>query len=119
VFADGGLDILTPLIWRLDTFWRSFRDQTPWVTEMPTAYLKDHVRFCFSKLEGPFEAAIAAEWFKQIGKEDLLMFASNYPHWSWAKPRDLPEGLSEQQRQKVLYANARELYNFELAGASL
>ena len=31
VFTDGGYDILTPLMWRLDTFWLSMRDQTPWV----------------------------------------------------------------------------------------
>ncbi len=35
VFADGGYDILAPLMWRLDTFWLSMRDQTPWVDRYP------------------------------------------------------------------------------------
>ena len=48
VFADGGYDILTPLMWRLDTFWMSMRDQTPWVDRYPSEYLRDHVRFCSS-----------------------------------------------------------------------
>ena len=39
VFADGGYDILTPLMWRLDTFWLSMRDQTPWVDRYPSEYL--------------------------------------------------------------------------------
>ena len=43
VFADGGYDILTPLMWRLDTFWMSMRDQTPWVDRYPSEYLRDHV----------------------------------------------------------------------------
>ena len=119
VFADGGLDILTPLIWRLDTFWRAFRDQTPWVTRMPTEYLKGHVRFCSSKLEGPVDPAMATEWFEQIGKEDLLMFASNYPHWSWAKPDDLPAGISDDQRAKILWKNASELYKLELSAPTV
>ena len=50
VFADGGYDILTPLMWRLDTFWMSMRDQTPWVDRYPSEYLRDHVRFCSSAL---------------------------------------------------------------------
>ncbi len=40
VFADGGYDILTPLMWRLDTFWMSMRDQTPWVDRYPSEYLR-------------------------------------------------------------------------------
>ena len=44
VFADGGYDMLTPLMWRLDTFWMSMRDQTPWVDRYPSEYLPDHVR---------------------------------------------------------------------------
>ncbi len=47
VFADGGYDLLTPLMWRLDTFWMSMRDQTPWVDRYPSEYLPDHVRFCY------------------------------------------------------------------------
>ena len=55
VFADGGYDILTPLMWRLDTFWLSMRDQTPWVDRYPSEYLPGHVRFCSSAFDGPIE----------------------------------------------------------------
>ena len=112
VFADGGLDILTPLIWRLDNFWRPLRDQTPWVKSLPSHYLKAHVRFCLSKLEGPFDPEMAEAWFDQMGKSDLLMFASDYPYWSWAKPADLPAGISASQRDKILWRNAADLYRF-------
>ena len=57
VFADGGYDILTPLMWRLDTFWLSMRDQTPWVDRYPSEYLPGHVRFCSSAFDGPIDAA--------------------------------------------------------------
>ena len=56
VFADGGYDILTPLMWRLDTFWLSMRDQTPWVDRYPSEYLPGHVRFCSSAFDGPTDA---------------------------------------------------------------
>jgi hypothetical protein len=62
VFADGGYDILTPLMWRLDTFWMSMRDQTPWVDRYPGEYLRDHVRFCSSAFDGPTDATLAERW---------------------------------------------------------
>jgi predicted TIM-barrel fold metal-dependent hydrolase len=114
VFADGGSDILTPLIWRLDTFWRAFRDQTPWVARPPSDYLREHVRFCFSKLEGPPEEPFVSEWFDQMDKADLLLFSSNYPYWSLAEAGDLPAGLRDDQREKILRGNANDLYKLNL-----
>ena len=87
VFADGGYDILTPLMWRLDTFWLSMRDQTPWVDRYPSEYLPGHVRFCSSAFDGPTDAAHAdARWMDFSGKADLLMYGSGYPHWSTSSP---------------------------------
>lgn len=114
VFADGGIDILTPLIWRLDTFWRAIRDQTPWVTKAPSEYLAGHVRFCFSRLEGPLDPVIAADWMEMTGKDHLLMYASNYPFWSEAASSDLPAGLLDAQRDRILHDNAAELYRLGL-----
>jgi len=63
VFTDGGYDILTPLMWRLDTFWLSLRGQTPWVENYPSEYLPAHVRFCSSALDGPTTwARCSAGW---------------------------------------------------------
>jgi predicted TIM-barrel fold metal-dependent hydrolase len=114
IFADGGLDVLTPLMWRLDMFWRAQRDETPWVLRPPSESLRDHVRFCFSKLEGPIGEAFTADWFTQMAKEDLLMFASNYPYWSTAAPDDLPTGLTAGQREKILYRTAATLYGLDI-----
>ena len=110
VFADGGYDILTPLMWRLDTFWMSMRDQTPWVDRYPSEYLKDHVRFCSSAFDGPTDASLAERWLDFTDKADLVMYASSYPHWSTSKPDDVVAGLSEVQREKVLWRNASDLY---------
>ena len=110
VFADGGYDILTPLMWRLDTFWMSMRDQTPWVDRYPSEYLKDHVRFCSSAFDGPTDASLAERWLDFTDKADRVMYGSSYPHWSTSKPDDVVAGLSEVQREKVLWRNASDLY---------
>ncbi|MBV9092226.1 MAG: amidohydrolase [Mycobacteriaceae bacterium] len=110
VFADGGYDILTPLMWRLDTFWVSMRDQTPWVDRYPSEYLRDHVRFCSSAFDGPTDDTHAARWLDFTDKTELLMYGSAYPHWSTTSPTAATAGLSDVQREKVLSRNARELY---------
>jgi uncharacterized protein len=46
-----------------------------------------------------------------IGSEDVLMFASDYPHWDADSPRlGLPRGLSETTRERILSKNARTTY---------
>jgi len=110
VFADGGYDILTPLIWRLDTFWLSMRDQTPWVDRYPSDYLPDHVRFCTSSLDGPTDLGQTQRWMDFSGKAGLLMYGSGYPHWSTCSAEDAVGGLDSAQRDNVLWRNAADLY---------
>ncbi len=112
VFPEGGIDILTPLMWRLDTFWRAFRDQTPWVLKYPSEYLADHARFG-TGLEGPIGEVPTDEWLEQMGKADLLMYGSNYPYWSWLRPDDLSPALTAEQRVKILSVNATGLYRID------
>jgi len=122
VFADGGYDILTPLMWRLDTFWLSMRDQTPWVDRYPSEYLPGHVRFCSSALDGPLEdgaggaAGKMQRWMDFTSKSDLLMYGSGYPHWSTSEPDLTAAGLGDEQRDKVLWRNASELYGLVPTG---
>ncbi|MCP9273033.1 amidohydrolase family protein [Mycolicibacterium arenosum] len=110
VFADGGYDILTPLMWRLDTFWLSMRDQTPWVDRHPSEYLTEHVRFCSSALDGPTDPADASRWMEFTGRSDLVMYGSGYPHWSTTAPHDAAAGLDADQRAKLLWHNAATFY---------
>lgn len=120
VFADGGYDILTPLMWRLDTFWMSMRDQTPWVDRYPSQYLRDHVRFCTSALDGPTDTTLTERWMDYTDKSTLLMYGSNYPHWSTTAVESAVAGLNDVQREKVLWRNAAELYAIaELEGSRL
>lgn len=113
VFADGGIDFLAPLIWRMDTIWYASRDLTPWLTKYPSDYLHDHVRFCFNKLEGPYDSSVRERWLDMLNQRDLLMFGSSYPFWYYAQPMDISEGVSAQSQAKLLHDNAIALYNLE------
>lgn len=115
VFADGAGDLVTPFIWRMDTFGRPHLEQTPWAPEMPSDYLPGHVYFVQGSLDGPGDVPYAGEWLRMTGKEDMVVFGSSYPHWHAGDHRTLPSAWSERQRDKVLFGNAAKLYG--LTGA--
>lgn len=115
VWADGAADLLTPMIWRMDTFGRPHLEQTPWAPRIPSDYLADHVYFIQGALDGPGDAEFASEWLRMTGKEDMLMFGSSYPSWQINEPSNLPSGWSDEQRQKVLGRTAAALYKLPAA----
>ncbi len=90
VFADGAADMLTPMIWRMDTFGRPHLEQTPWAPRMPSDYLPGHVYFVNGALDTPGDVDFAGEWLRMTGKEDMLLFGSSYPDWQWRPPRRCP-----------------------------
>lgn len=114
VFADGAADMLTPMIWRMDTFGRPHLEQTPWAPRMPSDYLPGRVFFVNGFLDGPGDVDFASEWLRMTGKEDMLMFGSSYPDWQLATPSHLPSEWTDHQRAKVLSGNAAALYDLRL-----
>jgi predicted TIM-barrel fold metal-dependent hydrolase len=109
VFADGGLSALVPIIWRLDKDWRSTRVEVPWTTKLPSAYIREQVRFCLTRTDLP-RGRGDASWWSIAQAEDLLLYASNYPQVDWLGPDVLPDGVP----LPVLTENARALYGQRL-----
>ncbi|PXW27922.1 UNVERIFIED_CONTAM: putative TIM-barrel fold metal-dependent hydrolase [Williamsia faeni] len=118
VWADGGADLLTPFIWRMDTFGRPHLEQTPWAPRMPSDYLPNHVYFVQSSIDGPGNTDFAGEWFGFTGKDDMVMFGSSYPHWHCNTVDALPDSLSPEQRDKLCWRNAASIYGIDV-GAGL
>jgi predicted TIM-barrel fold metal-dependent hydrolase len=106
--------LITPFIWRMDTFGRPHLEQTPWAPRIPSDYLPGHVYFIQGSLDGPGDAEFAGEWFRFTAKDDKVMFGSSYPHWQNADATRLPSALSAEQRDKVCWRNAAELYGIDI-----
>jgi predicted TIM-barrel fold metal-dependent hydrolase len=114
VWADGASDFLTPFIWRMDTFGRPHLEQTPWAPRMPSDYLPGRVWFVQGSLDGPGDVGYAGEWLGLTGKDSMLMFGSSYPNWQLNDPATLAKALSNEQRDRILWRNAAELYGIEV-----
>jgi predicted TIM-barrel fold metal-dependent hydrolase len=114
VWADGAADMLTPFTWRMDTFGRPHLEQTPWAPRMPSEYLPGHVFFVEGSLDGPGDTEFAGDWLSFTGKEKMIMFGSSYPYWQHNDADVLPSSLTAQQRERILWRNAAELYGIDV-----
>ncbi len=112
LFADGGHDLLTPLMWRMDMDWASAKSETPWQSRLPTEYLAAHVRFVTSKLEGPTDSSLGNAWLRRTDAERLLMYGSRYPHWTGMDPDETPGPADALE--PILSGNAASFYRLEL-----
>ncbi|BCB82860.1 amidohydrolase family protein [Phytohabitans suffuscus] len=115
VWADGAADMVTPFIWRMDTFGRPHLEQTPWAPDIPSSYLPGRSYFVHGLLDGPGDAPFADEWLRITGKEDMVLFGSSYPQWRTASKGDLPPAWTARQRAKALGGNAARLYGIRAA----
>jgi predicted TIM-barrel fold metal-dependent hydrolase len=97
--------------WRMDKEWKGMRREIPWVNRPPSALIREHVRFSTAPLDAdpawPDEFARVVGW---LGSEELLLFASDYPHAHDDDLGLLLASLPETMRPKVMAENARAWY---------
>jgi predicted TIM-barrel fold metal-dependent hydrolase len=95
--------------WRLDKDWKGMRREIPWVKREPFAYLREHFRFSTAPLDaGPSdEMADVVRW---LGSEDMLMFATDYPHHHDDDIVSFLDVLTPSMQINVMAASAKEWY---------
>ncbi|MXY95577.1 MAG: amidohydrolase [Caldilineaceae bacterium SB0670_bin_27] len=106
---EGGFTWLPSLMWRIDKEWKGLRHNTPYVRRPPSEYMRTHLRFTIQPLDAPPNPLHLAQILDQCGAEDLLMYASDYPH-RHDNHDILLDLLTADQREKICSANARAFY---------
>lgn len=98
------------LMWHMDSDWKSLRDYTPWIKRLPSEYLREHIRFGTQPLPTTPTPAELKNLLNSVHAEEVLVFASDFPHWDWDEPSACLRGYDVGLRQRVMADNARELY---------
>jgi predicted TIM-barrel fold metal-dependent hydrolase len=96
-------------MWNIDRNWRGMRREVPWLRRPPFADVREHVRFSTA----PFDADLPEElahFVRWLGSEELIMFATDYPHLHDDDVAVLLEAVPESMRPKVMADNARGWY---------
>jgi predicted TIM-barrel fold metal-dependent hydrolase len=115
--VEGGWTWLPSLMWRLDKNWKALRREIPWTTMAPSEYIREHVRFTTQPIDAPANPKHLGQIVDQLGSDDLLLFATDYPHWHHDEPAGvLPLKLSPERTAKIMSENARSWYRLPKAG---
>jgi predicted TIM-barrel fold metal-dependent hydrolase len=107
---EGGFTWLPAHMWRFDKEWRNLRRLVPWVKRAPSAYIREHMRVTIQPLDAPPEPQHLLEVIEQLGSDELLLYASDYPHLHHADPLAFLAGLPPSLAGKIASENARAWY---------
>jgi predicted TIM-barrel fold metal-dependent hydrolase len=101
---EGGFTWVPAFMWRFDKEWRNLRRLVPWVQRSPSEYMRRHVKLTIQPLDAPPTQAQLREVLEQIGSDEMLLYASDYPHVHAVDPEqalllDLPSELTARIRR--------------------
>jgi predicted TIM-barrel fold metal-dependent hydrolase len=110
VLIESGVTWLPGFMWRFGKDWRGVRSEVPWIDRPPAEIVRDHVRLTIQPFDAPPDPAIVQRIMEHFGSDDLLLFASDYPHWQFDGDDALPPGLPEGLVRKIMVDNAFDTY---------
>ncbi|GAA5060420.1 amidohydrolase family protein [Nocardia callitridis] len=109
VLVEHAFSWILPLMWRMDAIYAA---RKPWleIKRKPSEYVKDHIKFTTQPLDYPedkTELTRALEWMEA---DKILLFSSDYPHWTFDDPRWLVKHLPESAREAIMFGNGIKTY---------
>jgi predicted TIM-barrel fold metal-dependent hydrolase len=107
---EGGFTWLPAHMWRFDKEWRNLRMLVPWVKRAPSLYMREHVRLTIQPLDAPPNPQHLLEIVEQLGSEEMLLYASDYPHLHHADTLAFLDALPSGLAAKIGAENARAWY---------
>jgi predicted TIM-barrel fold metal-dependent hydrolase len=110
VLLESGVTWLPGLIWRAVKTWRGVRPEVPWVKESPAELIRRQVRLTVQPIDAPPDAADLERVIDQIGSDDMLLFATDYPHWQFDGDAPLPDGIPSRLIEKITRENPFATY---------
>jgi predicted TIM-barrel fold metal-dependent hydrolase len=110
VLLESGVTWLPGFLWRLSKFWRGVRSEVPWVDRPPAEIVRDHVRLTIQPFDAPDDPEFTERMVDHLDCDDILLYASDFPHWQFDGDDALPRGLPESLKRKILVNNPLATY---------
>jgi predicted TIM-barrel fold metal-dependent hydrolase len=111
VLIESGFSWLPAFAWKFNKTWRGVRTEVPWVTEAPFDVIRKHVKLTLQPADAPADPEILQAVIAQLGGDEMLLFASDFPHWQFAGDEVLPDGLTDAQLRRILIENPLATYS--------
>ena len=110
VLIESGVTWLPSFLSRADHTWRAMRAEVPWVDRAPSQIVCDHIRLTAQPFDAPDDAATVRKIVDLLGSDEMLLFATDYPHWQFDGDDVLPSGLSPELIRKISVDNPLATY---------
>ena len=110
VLLESGVTWLPAFLWRLSKFWRGLRSEVPWVDRSPAAIVRDCVRLTVTPFDAPDASDALERTIEHLGSDEILLFASDYPHWQFDGDEWAPSGMPQTLRRKIMIDNPLATY---------
>jgi hypothetical protein len=110
VLLESGVTWLPSFLWRLSKFWRGVRSEVPWLDRSPADIVRDHVRLTITPFDAPSDPDMVERLIGHLGSDEILLYASDYPHWQFDGEDAIPPGVPEALRRKLLVDNPLATY---------
>jgi len=110
VFVEHAFTWILPLMWRMDAIYEARKGWLD-LKRKPSEYVKDHIKFTTQPLDYPEDKTELMRAFDWMECEKILLFSSDYPHWTFDDPRWLVKHLPEHAREAVMFRNGIQTYH--------
>ena len=110
VLIESGVTWLPGFLWRFSKFWRGLRTEVPWVDRSPWEIVRDHFRLTIQPFDAPDSAEAVERAIEHLRSDDILLYASDYPHWQFDGDAVLPAGISPALKRKIAVDNPLATY---------
>ncbi|MBV9811551.1 MAG: amidohydrolase [Acetobacteraceae bacterium] len=110
VLLESGVTWLPAHLWRLGKYWHGLRIEIPWVDRAPLDIVRSNVRLSIQPFDAPAEPGAIERIVEHLRSDELLLFATDYPHWHFDGTDALPPGLSPQLARKITVDNPLDTY---------
>jgi predicted TIM-barrel fold metal-dependent hydrolase len=111
VLIESGVTWLPPFLWRAVKTWRGVRAEVPWVQRPPAELIREHVRLTAQPMDAPSGTDDLVRTIEEIGSDEMLLFATDYPHWQFDGDDAIPPGLPEALVRKMTVENPLATYS--------
>ena len=110
VLIESGVTWLPASMWRFNKTWRGVRAEVPWLNRLPADIVRERVRLTAQPFDAPPDAASLLSILDQFGSDEMLLFATDYPHWHYDEDEVLPAGLPPDLLRKITRDNPLATY---------
>jgi predicted TIM-barrel fold metal-dependent hydrolase len=110
VLMESGVTWLPGFLWRFGKFWRGLRTEVPWVDRAPWEIVRDHFRLTMQPFDAPASREAVERAIEHLRSDDILLYASDYPHWQFDGDAVVPDGFSPALRRKIAIDNPLATY---------